>query len=279
MWLRYALNITTKRSNSYYTAIDPGEFYEWKFSGYIPKGKIFTKGLPSSDIFTKGLIIATAKIPSSQLDQKEFGLETNCLVPADIVIQAGQIPSPQELLDRFIRAQTAFQYSVDEFKKSASIRSYFKTNNALYRITMDNSGLPQLCYYGSIKDISDQLSVIRKSLSKDSLIKKGKSLEMEDFRRFENAMTFIQNDHLPIDTKKIDTLLRIAEIKPKTTSSSDWQNCLLVVSEDARKTFALLQRYQSLNWVREMSSFLSKKLDGSKTSQQKDTTKQFCKDL
>jgi len=61
-WFRKALNITTVHPDSFYTSMDPGEFYEWKFTGIIPKGKIFTKKLPPSEVFTAGKIIATTRL-------------------------------------------------------------------------------------------------------------------------------------------------------------------------------------------------------------------------
>lgn len=247
-WIRKALTITTVHADSYYTSIDPGEFYEWRFRGEIPKGKVFTKRLPPSSIFTDGMLIATARIPQDALDKREFGFETNQVVTADIMLQAGQIQSPHELINRYKRIQSEFASGVDRFKATAQVRSYFAADGNLYRISPDNDRV-QLQHYGDIKEILNTLTEIRKSLSQTSMTKKGRAHEMEEFRRFENAMTFVQNDQVPVDSGKIDTLFRIAEINPSQTTVTSWPECYVRVSPDASTIKELLDRYDSLSWV------------------------------
>lgn len=248
-WFRYALNITTVYNDSYYTAIDPGEFYEWKLHGFIPKERVFTKRLPPSDIFTRGLVIATARIPREFLDKSDFGYTTNRNINADIFVQAGQIQTPKELIDRYYRIRQNFNHSIEKIKDNSSTRSYFISDGTLYKIVQSNNQA-KILNYGLIKDLLEKLSQVQKQLSKQSAQKKGRSYEMEDFLRFENAILFIKNDHIPVDSSKIDILLRISKIDPVSSYDASWEDCLLKTSQSAKQLKDLLDRYESLNWVK-----------------------------
>lgn len=250
-WFKRALTITTVHGDSYYTVVDPGEFYEWKFANIIPKGKVFTKRLPPSDAFTDGMIIATARLPDSVLEKNNFGFKTNQDVDTEIFLQAGQIQSPIELLNRYHRIKENFKFSIEQFKKSCQVRPYFSSyDKNFYRIVSGDSNGVKILNYGPVKVLMDKLSSVRKLLSKESIIKKGRAHELEYFRRFENAMTFMENGNIPLDAGKIDTLLNIAQIHPEQSHKLDWESCFIKVSSDAGGNKALLDRYKALSWVR-----------------------------
>jgi len=248
-WFRKALSITTVYSDSYYTVVDPGEFYEWKFKEVIPKGRIFTKKLPPSNSFTDGMLIATARLSREGLDKKSFGYETNQDLIADIYLQAGPIQSPKELFQKYKKIQSSFDDSVNRFKTVSKVRSYFTSNNNLFRISSIDDSSVSLLNFGSIKDLIKKLAQTRYLLNKESLAKKGRAHEMEEFRRFENAMTFVQNSQIPVDGSKIDLLLHIAKIKPQQTTKLGWVDCFVRLSPEARSSKKLLDRYESLSWI------------------------------
>lgn len=260
-WFRTALSITTVYPDSYYTAVDIGEFYEWKFNGYIPESKIFTKKLPPSDVFSNGMIIATARLDSNVLEPQPFGFKTKEKIHTDINIQAGQIQTPQEIINKYKDLTHKFAVSLSNFQQSIFVRPYFANNEHLYRIGKAESGRAQFYSYGKIQDILDKLSAKKKSLSDASLKKSGRSHEMEDFRRFENAMTTIGNQNLPINTSAIDTVLNISDIQPTETYEMSWNDCFTKVSAEAKSFQDLIHRFESLSWVKTALSMQTKTKD------------------
>jgi len=248
-WFRKALTITTVYEDSFYTAIDPGEFYEWKFTGIIPQGKIFTKRLPESSIFTEGYVIATARLPESALVKSGFGFETKQPIKSDIFIQAGQIQTPKEIIDRYHKIRFQLDNGVEIFKNSISSRPYFVNNEHIYHVS-SSGDKARMTNYGPVKKISEQLSELRVLLNQQSLKKSGRAFEMSDFRRFENAMTFLDNVNVPVDSLKIETILKASNISPQNSKEVVWSDCFLEISNDARMMNEILKRYESLSWVR-----------------------------
>ena len=256
-WFRKALSITTVYPDSYYTVVDPGEFYEWKFKEMIPKGRTFTKRLPPSTSFADGMLIATARLPQEGLDKKSFGYETNQDLNADIYLQAGQIQSPKELFQKYKQVQSSFNDSVNKFKTASEVRSYFSSNDHLFRISSIDESSVSLLNFGPTKDLVKALAHKRQLLNRESLSRKGRAYEMEEFRRFENAMTFVQNSQIPVDSSKLDLLLRIAKIEPEQTVKLGWVNCFVQLSPEARSSKKLLDRYESLSWVQASNRLMS----------------------
>lgn len=256
-WFRKALSVTTRYPDSYYTVVDPGEFYEWKFKETIPKGKTFTTELPPSTSFADGMLIATARLPQEGLDKKGFGYETNQDLITDIHLQAGQIQSPKEILQKYKQVQSSFNDSVKRFKSASEVRSYFSSDDHLFRISSIDDTSVSLLNFGKIKDLARSLALKRQLLNTESLSRKGRAYEMEEFRRFENAMTFVQNSQIPVDSSKIDLLLRTAKIEPEQTVKLGWTSCFVQLSPEARSSKKLLDRYESLSWVRASNQLMS----------------------
>lgn len=248
-WFRKALTITTVYDDSFYTVIDPGEFYEWKFTGVIPQGKIFTKRLPESSVFTDGYVIATARLPESELIKKAFGFETKRPIKSDIFIQAGQIQTSKELIDRYHDIRSQLNNGVEAFKNSISSRPYFVNNEHIYHVSSAGDKAI-IMNYGPVNKIAEQLSELRELLNQQSMRKKGRAFEMSDFRKFENAMTFLDNVNIPVDSLKIETILKSSNISPQNTREVVWSDCFLEISNDAKVMNEVLNRYESLSWVR-----------------------------
>ena len=251
-WFRKALSITTAYDDSYYTAIDPGEFYEWRFKGSIPKGKVFSKKLPPSEIFTRGMIIACVRLPEDVLNKGSFGFSTKHAVDTEIFLQAGQIQSPGELVQRYHRIKDQFYNSIQDFKKACRIRYYFTSGKQkeLFRISFASNDEPKLHTFGPMSEILKELASKQKQLSDETLSKQGRSYEMESFKRFKDAMMFASNPQIPLDSMKIDTLLISAGVESKSISSISWHDCYVKVVPEAEATKKLLDNYESMSWVR-----------------------------
>ena len=130
-WLREAYTISTPDPDAYYVAVDPGEFYEWRYTGVIPKDTIFTKKLPRSDVFTDGFVIASAVIPPSSFKDGSHGIVLTSDVNAKVNLEIGQIQSPQELLSKHKELISKFNTAVKDFIKSAETRIYFTSSFSL----------------------------------------------------------------------------------------------------------------------------------------------------
>ncbi len=257
-WLREAYTISTPDPDAHYVAVDPGEFYEWRYTGIIPKGTIFTKRLPRSEIFTEGLVIASAVIPPSSLKTKKHGVELTADVNVMPNLEVGQIQSPQELLAKYKDLNNKFSVAVKDFIKSAETRMYFVSLSKephLYRLASSNETTAHLENYGPLEDILSKLKTVRTALNQESLNRTGRAYEMEDFRRFENAMTVIENKNHPIDKATVETLISIAKLKPVNAKSSPWSECCVELSPGVREMKDLLGRYHSLRWIRDSLQF------------------------
>ncbi len=260
-WLKKALTITTPESGSYYTAVDPMEFYEWRFTGTIPEDTIFTKKLPRSDIFTEGLVIVSAVIPPESLHETgKFGYQLKNDIQVEAVLHAGQVQSPRETTERYIEIKKSFDERVKMFKKSCENRMYFFSSDKpshLYFITKSEGNKVEMSNFGTTSELSKKLADVRSHLINTSMKRTGIAYEMEDFRRFENAMEFMSNPNIPVDYAKIETVVRIADLQPENTRTLNWDECYLEISPEARKTQSLIKKYESLTWLKHSLQYLS----------------------
>ena len=252
-WLRTAFTICTPDSQAYYTVLDPIEFYEWRFTDKAPKGHTFTHKLPPSDIFTEGKVIASAIVSESSLKPDKGGYILAEDSSVNIKIQVGQMPSPQELLDRYHELIKTRDKGVDAFKNNLLTRLYINSttdNPHLFRISHYTDKDVTMHNFGSIKDLTEQFALVREALIKESMDKTGRAHEMEEFRRYENAITFINNSHLHVDSSKLDRLIETSGVKALQTRTLPWTECYLDISPGARYTHELIKHYEDQTWVK-----------------------------
>ncbi len=251
-WFKRALSISTPLPNAYYTTVDPGEFYEWRFTGAIPKGTIFTKKMPRSDIFTDGFIIASASLSCEQLEKKGFGFELKSDAHSDAILEVGQVQSPAEIIDKYKQLQRTFEKTINDFKKSSINRVFIISKEEdphLYKILSSDEQTVKMQNFGALKDIRDRLEEVRKSLNENSMKKGRISYELADTRKFDNAMLFLGNKGLPFESSKIATLIRIARLKPQREMSLNWDELCMKLSPEAKALNGLIDRYTSLQWI------------------------------
>lgn len=252
-WLRTAFFISTPDPQAYYTVLDPVEFYEWRFTKRAPKGQAFTHKLPPSDIFTEGKVIASATVTESSLKPSASGYVLTEDSPVDVRIRVGQMSSPQELLDRYHEMTRTLDRGMDAFKKNLLTRLYIdsKTDNPhLFRISHYTDEDVTMHNFGPIKDLIEKFSLVRQSLIEKSMDKTGRAHEMEEFRRYENAMTFTNNSHLHVDSSKLDRLIETSGVKALRTRTLSWVECYLDTSPEARQLDSRIKHYEDQTWVK-----------------------------
>ena len=259
MWLVHALSMSIHEDGDYFTAVNPIQFYEWRFTGSIPKGTRFTKLLPPTQVITQGLIIASAKIDSNAFEKNANILELKDKYETPIKLKVGQINSPIELINRYKDMINAFRESKQLFKNTVSIRRYFLSseNNKTHLMKIANthktSGLlpstVEVENYGELKEIKAKLAKVRSALSLDSMIKKGRAHEMETFRRYENIITFLENPAIDVDSEKIDFVIKTAQMKPESKCKLSWDECFIKFSTKGHEIKQKIDQFGSLQWV------------------------------
>lgn len=256
-WFRTALSISAPEPGSYYTVIDPVEFHEWRYSGTAPKGAIFTLELPPSDIFTEGKVIASALLSDEKLEKKSHGWQLKEDSHVQVMLRVGCIHSPQDMLDKYKRIQANFDRGLNNFKEDLATRLYINSQTEkphLFRVAHWDNESVTLHNFGSVKDLIEAFAEIREALSQEVMDKTGRAHEMEEFRRYENCMTFINNSHLHVDASKMDRLLETSGIKSTQTKTITWKECFLEASHGAQLLDEALNEFNSKTWVQAVSA-------------------------
>lgn len=252
-WFRRALSICMPDPGSYYTVIDPAEFYEWRFTRHAPKGALFSLQLPPSDIFTQGKIIASATLSDQYLKQagKAFRLQSNALV--EVILKAGAIPSPQELLDKHNTALKTFSTGIERFKEDALTRLYLTSQSKvphLFRIVNHTTTSVTMENYGPIEDLVKKVGESKSLFEAAANKKKGRAYELEEWHRFKNTMDFVNNSHLHVDASKMKRLLTSANIEPTGVKRISWQDLYLKISQNAQSIHEQIERFGAKEWVK-----------------------------
>ncbi len=252
-WFRKALSICLPEPGSYYTVIDPAEFYEWRFTHQAPKGALFSLHLPPSDIFTEGKVIASASLSDQYLKQVEkgFRLQSNALV--EVILKVGAIPTPQELLDKYDTTLKTFATGIERFKVDALTRLYLVSQSEtphLFRIANYTAENVTMQNYGPIEDLIKKIGEAQNFLQEAVTKKKGRAFELEEWRRFQNAMDFVNNSHLHVDASKMERLLTSAKIEPTSVKKISWKECYLETSENAQLLHEQIEKFGANEWVK-----------------------------
>lgn len=261
-WIRNIVEYKKIREGTFYTAIDPADYYEWKFTNVVPRGARFTSYLPSSDTFTKGYVIASIEPKTSCLEHKGEGIyEVKNDTPIDINLFIGVVDSPSELLDKYEKLKKKFSKNIDNFKSACLSQKYVMGEKDdvphLFHID-DQEGKVVISDYGSLNDIYKKLSEAQQKIANDAVTKKGRAFELETFRRFENVLTMINNRNLTPDYKKMDYIFRLAQIKPVQRKITNWHDCYLDISPQGSKEESRLLALSSLKWIQSGMNILHK---------------------
>lgn len=252
-WFRKALSICLPEPGSYYTVIDPVEFYEWRFTHQAPKGALFSLHLPPSDIFTRGKIIASASLSDQHLKQVEKGFRLQSDTLVEVILKVGAIPTPQELLDKYDTTLKTFSTGVERFKVDALTRLYLVSHSKtphLFRIANYTTENVTMQNYGPVEELIKKIGEAKPLLQEKANKKQGRAFELEEWRRFQNAMDFVNNSHLHVDASKMERLLTSANIEPNSVKKISWQECYLEASENAQLLHEQIEKFSSNEWVK-----------------------------
>ena len=253
-WLRTSLNITLPDPGSYYATMNPLEFYEWRYTGTAPRGSVFIKCLPSSDIFMDGKIVASAVISDDVLEKASEGYRLTQDTPIDISLKIGQLITPKELIQKHKDVCSTYRRGIQYFTEDILMREYIKSGETkspvFYRVSKTDDGMANLTSFGRVSYVLEKIKETREILHEESLNKKGRSIELADFRRFENAMVFSDNHEIYIDASKIELLLSFSGIKPKNSNTMSFEDLYIKTTKEAAQTKDRINQFLALKWVR-----------------------------
>lgn len=252
-WLRTAFEICCPDKDGYYSVIDPVEFYEWRFTDIAPKGSVFTLKLPPSDIITEGKVIVSAQVPAGMLKPSRDGFELVESSPVNVKLRIGYMPSPQELLQKYEEWNKTFDKGLKSFKQDFTTRLYINSATEiphLFRLYSYTDDEVTMHNFGSVKDLVEEFDLVREALAEEALDKRGRAHELEEFRRYENAITFTNNSHLHVDASKMDCLLETSGVLAKQKKTAQWKDCFLEVSYGAKILDEKIKRFEAYSWVK-----------------------------
>lgn len=253
-WFRKAFSISTFDSNSYYSVLDPVEFYAWKYSSIAPKGSHFTKYLPSSDIFTDGRIVVSVNIDNTKLQKDGSSYKLSEDSPVDVSLQIGCIPSARELLFKYQTLSDSFFSGLKSFKEYLINRIYITSANEethLFRLAEYDDNSVSLHNFGSVKELTEKFADVKKVLSQAASKKTGRAFETEEYKRFEKAMMFVNNSHLYVDASKMDRLLKSSNAKSTETKKVSWKELFLELSPNAQLMDSQITKFNNTKWVKD----------------------------
>jgi len=254
-WFKKAYNISQVEPNSYYSVVSPIRFYEWRYTGVIPKGTKCSKRLPPSDIiaYNDEKLVVSIIANSDQLKPQEGNFILAEDIRSPVVLKIGQLQNPREILQRYGNLLDEFRRKFEDFKTTASTQEYLISrhdNPQLYRISSQDNDEVKIENFGSIRDISKNITELRKILSQQSQQKKGRAYEIADLRKVENIYTYIGNVGIPIDPTRFQLLIRKSNIKPQTARYISWRDCYFELNPEAKEMDNRINHFQSFSWAK-----------------------------
>jgi hypothetical protein len=251
-WIKQAFTNINISPNTYYCAITPVEFYEWRFNASVPAGVKLHSQMLRSDLLADNKIIASIQLPNFQRPKESiFKLEKS--VPASITLASGSLQSPKEIIAKFAQIGQDFERKLQFFKQNTETQRYFTSGDSelnLYRVAKSTNDQVHLELLGKIKDIKKKFGQKFDQIGDQTSAKKGRAYELEQYRKYENYLMFIENSAMSIDGPKMDYLLTIAQIKPQQTRTIPWDQCFIEVSAEAKNLRAQIDLFNSMKWVK-----------------------------
>lgn len=253
-WFKTALTVTQLDPDLHFTIADQEEYYEWKFAGSVPKGTLFTRGLPPTDSFLIGKVIVSSRLEDSFLEKTPKGLALVNDTDADVKILIGNIDSPKELIEKYRQSIDTFSKGLKSFREDMSIRKFFFSKSEvphLCRISHSNDDRVSFEVFEPIPDVLEKLTEKMNMLKSETYNKKGKAHEMANFMRFENIMTLFKNPDLHIDSTKMDYVLRTADVRSDKSRKLAWKEFYMEFSSQAEDMMSRIKKFESRRWVRQ----------------------------
>ncbi len=250
-WFRKSL----VHDNSFYTAITPEEYYEWKFTETIPKGTLLSHQLPSSKIFNRGLVVvstSTVVPPECLVKSNNNSMRVTKDTRAEILFNVGQILSPRELIDKHRRLADRFNSELHSFQLHLLNKKYI-TGGAkkpdLYRVSEYDDNNISMSNFGALEEVLEGMVKTQVKLAEHASHKHGRAYEMADSIKFNQLINLLKQGHLPVDSVSMDFLINTSNIKPSHTKKISWKECYTEIVPEAQSLHTRINDFHNLKWV------------------------------
>jgi len=255
--MNWVKNITDINNSICYASILPEEYYEWIYNSCtIRQGTVFNHYKFPIDKIADGSIIISASIPSNILKKSSRGLITIRPLQTHVSIEAGNITSKEEILNRYNDMKSNFNRGYNLFRQGLESRIFIiksgkKKHNKLYKIVLSdhNSDYVLLEDYGEIAEIIKKIQVAQKLLRNKAQKKTGRAYEMSDFIKFNKLVDFIKYD-IKNAGPKWQFVVKTAHIKPTGRHKEKWSDLYKSMSIKAQDTYNYINQIESLEWIK-----------------------------
>lgn len=259
-WMKKFLTICTGDSNTYYTSVDLPNFYEWRFTGIIPKNIYFSEKVPRSESFMGGNLVIAARIRKEDLERTENGLQLKKECKSDIRIIGGNVLSPPELFYKQMIKEDKFNKNLNGFIQTIKSQSFFVSSEdkpKLYQIKISDQSKASVVSHGTLEDLFSKFGNTLDLYKNKSANKIGRSYELEDLIKFENYINLLKNDNNFIDATKIAYLIEKSGVKSETEFETSWKDIYLKSSLDAQILNKAIEDFRNFSWVKHISKYLN----------------------
>lgn len=226
---------------TYYTLVDPEQYYEWEYEGFVPSSVNFyygnVRGLRTID---KTIVAITSNIKKDVLPFSE------------IEFVSGKTKSKEDILSEYQRDKDAYQSELDLFKQSILNRNYFtkmqNKKHCLYGVDKWDDRAVTVNNFGSWNDILAKAQAKQTSLTNFPKPDYYKAHNLEPLRKLTETL-LITNYRIPLDKQKLDLILRSGHIKPISQSQLPWNELYHTINKQAEKRFHRIQKLNNLKWI------------------------------
>jgi hypothetical protein len=257
MWLKKAFKNPQQDPCTYYVAIDPVLFYEYKFANKIPKGSLLSKQMPPISVLDNQ-VIASVNIHPSMVKVSNKGYETSEDTECELSFVVGQAQSPMDILDKYNSEKKLLTDKFDEFKQAAMINKFVISSGEVPRLYEIKQSRGQEVYvkdFGTIKDVLSQFKISSLKLQKDSLRKKGRAYELTNATKMNKVFSMMTNK-MPIDSSEMDFMITVSEIQPVHEKILPWSDLFYSVDLPAKAIYEKMAKFESLQWVKATQQYL-----------------------
>jgi hypothetical protein len=250
-WFRHV--IESQDTDSYYATVSPEQFYELRFTQTIPKHTVVSKRLPSSRIYNENGIMVSVAMPKNSLMKTKAGMKVREDTKSEVVLLAGAIISPKELIEKYKRLTKSFESGLDSFKRKSNINDFLpqvSNKSMVYKIGSFDDNEVELLNFGEVDEVYEKLSIAQINISSSSKIRTGRAYEMSDAMKFEDIMSTARQNNVPFDTTKFQFLVQKAGLKPNNNKKISWCECYMEICPDAKALHERISKFNDLQWVR-----------------------------
>ena len=233
---------------SFYTLVYPEIFYEWDYTGFVPKNTTIAYGAARS-IKDLDRLVLSVDINSDQVvdDDGKTTLSSDLPITKTKFL-SGSPKTRDEIAEGFDQLRKRFSNELDRFKESMQSRRYFVKDEKLCEIKQSDDSQAHLLNYGPWKEVLKKAEQTQINFKPDR-IKTYKAIDLQDLHRLTHALIINQYD-IPLDFDKLSALVKNCGTKPIGEFSSPWSDLFVSLNNNAHVMNVKLSQLDKLKWLK-----------------------------